>query len=167
MESVMEAAKEVEPQTRKRKSKSRSSLLPGDLEEATELNQVLSSGNSKKLAEYLENNTKIQKEMLQWLNKPDGLKPAKRARESEPDEIEGDLNDKSWQIIEEEHVVSDNGVDKFCWALRSRFRPPNASPSEWWKSAAFDSRLAVPRRGNTLYLEHITGGQRYEYTYDN
>ena len=152
METLMGNAKEVEagPQAKKKRTKTKP---PSDLGQ-----QI--GGSDAVLAQYLVNSTRIQEEMLKRINQPDAPKATKRSRENECEELEGDLEDKSWQVVEESHTVTDNGVDAFYWPLRTKFRPPNSSPSEWWKSGSFESRQSLPRRANTLYLEHITGGQR-------
>ena len=115
-----------------------------------------SGGNQKPLMDFLKNTTMIQTKMLSKLNE----EPAKKRKREQEEDQEPDLRSpKEWKVDRTLHVVDDS-VSQFCWSLRTAFRNPNSCPKTWWTADKVDSRISYPRRGCSLYVEHMSGSNR-------
>ena len=114
--------------------------------------------------EMLKQQAAINNAMLNRLEAPAPAptqKTNKRTRGVNDDDDEAtDLQNPEERTVSEVVHVLDNSMDKLCLSLRAKFRSPNCDPASWWRADTFDSRVARPRRGASLYLDHLAGSQR-------
>ena len=61
-------------------------------------------------------------------------------------------------MIDEDYHIKDDGVSTIDLELRLRLTTPDVDPSSYWTKAV-SSRHSKPRKGNNLYLDHLSQTQ--------
>ena len=61
-------------------------------------------------------------------------------------------------MLDETYHLKDDGTNTIDLDLRLRLTTPNVDPASYWTKAV-SSRYSRPRKGNNLYLDHLTQAQ--------
>ena len=130
----------------------------GNEEEDEEDEETTVSSDSSKYLESINKLTKIfEKSELSRAEERKLLTKLMKRRDNDRLERTEETEDEPIMIDEAYHI-KDDGVSTIDMELRLRLTTPNVDPSSYWTKAV-SSRYSKPRKGNNLYLDHLSQAQ--------